>query len=118
MIVSIHGWVTVWEYRMIIIAWFRKRRLQRRKKSQALRLSEIRTNLQKLRTREPRMRSMIQSELVRIRELKKQLNKVKSEEGLQFWLSLFNMCIPLFEALLNASPTYTQRGRLKRDSKK
>ncbi len=103
---------------MGIIAWLGKKRLDRRKKSQARRLSEIRISLQKLRTREPRMRSMIESELGRIRELKKQLNKVKNEKGLQFWLSLFNMCLPLFKALLNASPTHSQGRRIKRDSKK
>lgn len=103
---------------MGIIAWLGKKRLERRKKRQARRLSEIRISLQKLRTREPRMRSMIESELGRIRELKKQLNQVKSEEKLRFWLSLFNMCIPLFEALLNASPTHSQGRRLKRNSKK
>ncbi len=103
---------------MGIIAWFRKRRLQRRKKSQALQLSEIRTGLQKLRTREPRMRSMIQSELARIQELKKQLNKVKSEDELRFWLSLFNMCVPVFNALLNTSQPRTKTTKPKKHRRK
>ena len=103
---------------MGIIAWFRKKRLQRRKKSQALRLSEIRIGLQKIKHREPRMRSMIQPELMRIRELKKQLTKVKNEEELQFWLSLFNMCVPVFDALLNTSQAHTKAKTAKRGSKK
>ncbi|MFC1984563.1 hypothetical protein ACFLU0_00915 [Chloroflexota bacterium] len=103
---------------MRIIAWFRERGLQRRKRSQARRLSEIRANLQKLRAREPRMRSMIQAELMRIRQLKKQLDKVKSEEELRFWLSLFNMCIPLFKVLLGASQSHAKTRKLKRGDQK
>ena len=64
------------------------------------------------------MRSMIEPELVRIRELKKQLNKVKSEEELRFWLSLFNMCVPVFDALLNTSQAHTKMKTSKRGSKK
>ncbi len=93
---------------MGIIAWFRKKRLQGRKKSQALRLSEIRIGLQKIKRRQPLMRSMIEPELVRLRELKKQLTKVKSEEELRFWLSLFNMCVPVFDALLNTLHEHTK----------
>ena len=93
---------------MGIIAWFRKGRLQRRKKSQALRLSEIRTDLQRIKRREPRIRSMIEPELVRLRELKKQLTKVKSEDELRFWLPLFKMCVPVFDALLNTSQAHTK----------
>jgi len=86
---------------MGIIAWFRKRRLQRQKKSQALRLSEIRVGLQKIKRRQPQMRSMIDPELTRIRELRRQLTKVKTEDELQSWLSLFKMCVPVFNVLLN-----------------
>ena len=103
---------------MGIIAWLRQRSLERRKKGYAGRLSEIRTSLQKLKTRDPRMRFSIQSELERIRELKKQLNKVKSEEELRFWHSLFNMCIPSIKALLSASQTNTKTRRLKKSSKR
>jgi len=103
---------------MGIIAWFRKRRLRRRKKSQALRLSEIRTSLQKIERRQPRMHSIIEPELARLRELKRQLTKVKSEEELRFWLSLFNMCIPVFNALLNTSQAHTKMKTSKRGSKK
>ncbi len=97
---------------MGIIAWLRQRGLERRKKGQARRLAEIRTGLQRLRTRDPRIRSAVQSELIRIRELKKQLNKVKSEEELRFWHSLFRMCVPSFKALLGASPARTKTRRL------
>ncbi len=93
---------------MGIIAWFRKRRLQRQKNSQVLQLSEIRTSLQKIKRREPRMRSMIEPELIRIRELKRQLTKVKSEKELKFWLSLFNMCVPVFDVLLNTPHEHTK----------
>ena len=103
---------------MGIIAWFRKRRLQRRKKSQALRLFEIRTGLQRIKRREPRMRSMVEPELIRIRELKRQLTKAKSEEELQFCFSLFNMCVPVFDALLNTSQTQTKKGKSKKRCKK
>jgi len=96
---------------MGIVAWFRKRRLQKRKRNQVLRLSEIRTGLQRIKRRQPQMRSMIEPELTRIRELKKQLTKVKSEEELEFWLSLFNMCVPVFDALLNTSPLHTKTGK-------
>ena len=99
---------------MGIVAWFRKRRLQRRKRNQALRLSEIRTSLQRIKRRQPRMHSMIEPELTRIRELKKQLTKVKNEEELRFWLSLFNMCVPVFDALLNTSPTHTKTRKLRK----
>ena len=64
------------------------------------------------------MRSMIEPELVRIRELKKQLNKVKSEEKLRFWLSLFNMCVPVFDALLNTSQAHTKTRKPKKHTKK
>ena len=103
---------------MRIIVWLRQRRLERRKKSQAHRLSEIRTSFQQIRTRDIRVRFEIKSQLVRIRELKKQLNKVKSEEELRFWRSLFNMCAPSFRALLSASQTNTQARRVKKGSKK
>ncbi len=103
---------------MRIIVWLRQKKLERRKKGLARRLSEIRTRLQKLKTPEPRMRFAIQSELERIRELKKQLNKVKSEEELRFWHSLFNMCVPSFKALLSASQAHTKTRRLKKDGKK
>ena len=93
------------------------RRLQRRKKSQALRLSEIRTGLQEIKRRQPRMRPMIEPELGRIRELKKQLTKVKSEEELRFWLSLFNMCVPVFDALLNTSQAHTKARKPKKRRK-
>ena len=99
---------------MGIVAWFRKRRLQRRKRNEALRLSEIRTSLQRIKRRQPRMHSMIEPELTRIRELKKQLAKVKSEEELRFWLSLFNMCVPVFDALLNTSPAHTKARKLRK----
>ena len=103
---------------MGIIAWLRRRSLERRKKGYAGRLSEIRTNLRKLKTPDPRMRFAIQSELARIRELKKQLNKVKSEEELRFWYSLFNMCVPSFKALLSFSRPHTQMRKIKKGGKK
>lgn len=103
---------------MGIVAWFRKRRLHRRKRNQALRLSEIRTSLQRIKRRQPRMHSMIEPELTRIRELKKQLTKVKSEEELRFWLSLFNMCVPVFDALLNTSPAHTKTRKLRKYHRK
>jgi len=103
---------------MRIISWLRKKKLERQKKGQVRRLSEIRTSLRKLKTRDIRMRLAIQSELTRIRELKKQLNKVKSEEELRFWRSLFNMCIPSFKALLSASQQNTKTRRFKKGSKK
>ncbi len=103
---------------MRIIAWLKQRRLERRKEGQTRRLSEIRTNLQKLKPRDLRMRSAIQSELTRIRELNKQLKKVKSEEELRFWNSLFNMCVPLFKALLSTSQAHPKTIRLKKDGKK
>ena len=103
---------------MRIIAWLRQRSLERRKKGYTHRLSEIQTSLQKLRTREPVIRSLIKPELARIRELKKQLKQIKSEKELQFWCSLFNMCVPLFEALLKSSQTNNNTRRLKKDPKK
>jgi len=95
---------------MGIIAWLKRRRLEKRKEKQARRLVEIRTSLQKLGRREPMMRPVIQPELGRIRELKKQLKQVKSEEELRFWHSLFNMCAPAFGALLNISQENTKSG--------
>ncbi len=103
---------------MGITAWLRQKRLERKKKGQARRLAEVRISLQKLRTREPLMRPMIQPELARISELGKQLNKVKSEEELRFWRSLFKMCVPLFKALLSASPADTKTRRPRKDVKK
>jgi len=103
---------------MGIIAWLKRRRLEKRKENQARRLVEIRTSLQKLGRREPLMRPIIQPELARIRELKRQLKNVKSDEELRFWHSLFNMCAPLFKALLNTPQGNTKsgsrRGRAKR----
>jgi len=57
------------------------------------------------------MHPMIQPELARIRELKKQLNKVNSEEEMKFWLSLFNMCVPAFDVLLNAAQADNKTGK-------
>ena len=102
---------------MGIIAWFRKKRLERQKKSQALRLSEIQTSLQKIKRRQPQMRSMVEPELMRIRELKKQLTRVKSKEELRFWLSLFNMCVPVFDVLLNTSQAHTKTRKPKKHRK-
>jgi hypothetical protein len=98
--------------------WLRQKRLERRKKIQARRLSEIQTGLQNFRARDIRVRFEVKSQLIRIRELKKQLNKVKSEEELRFWRSLFNMCVPSFKALLSASQKTTQTRRLKKGVKK
>ena len=103
---------------MGIIAWLRKRRLEKRKREQAQRLSEIRTGLKKFKPRDIRMRFAIEAQLVRVGELRKQLNKVKSEKELRFWHSLFDMCAPSFRALLSASPTSTKTRRLKKGSKK
>ena len=103
---------------MGIISWLRRRRLERRKENEAHRLFKIRTSLRKLKTTDPRMRFAIQSELARIRELKKQLKKVKSEEELRFWYSLFNMCVPSFKALLSFSRPHTQTRKIKKGGKK
>ncbi len=103
---------------MGIIAWLRQKKLERRKKAPALRLSEIRTSLQKLKPLDLRMRSAIQSELIRVRELNKQLKKVKSEEELRYWHSLFSMCLPTLKALLGTSQAHPKTIRLKKDGKK
>ena len=102
---------------MRILAWLRRRRLERRKKGQAHRLSEIQTSLRKYKTRDIRMRLAIQSQLKRIRELKKELSKVKSEEELRSWHSLFKMCAPSFKVLLGASHINTKTRILKKGSK-
>jgi hypothetical protein len=96
---------------MGIIVWLKRKRLERGKENQARRLAEIRSGLQKLRRREPLMRVVIEPELARIRELKKQLNRVKSEEELRFWRSLFEMCAPAFGALLNTPQGNTKGGK-------
>ncbi len=101
---------------MGIIAWLKQENLKRRKESQARRLSEIQASLRKLKTRDLRMHSAIQSQLVRISELKRQLKKVKSDKELRFWQSLFNMCMPSFKALLSASPANSKTS--KKGSKK
>ncbi|MFC2047294.1 hypothetical protein ACFLTK_03370 [Chloroflexota bacterium] len=98
---------------MRIMVWLRQKRLGRRKNGHTRRLSEIRTSLQKLKPREPKMRLVIQSEMMRIRELRKELNKVKSEEELRFWYSLFSMCVPSFKALIGTSQARTTMRRLK-----
>jgi len=61
---------------------------------------------------------MVEPELIRIRELKRQLTKVKSEEELQFWFSLFKMCLPVFDALLNTSQAHTKTAKPKKHRKK
>ncbi len=95
---------------MGIIAWLKRKRLEKRKEKQGRRLAEIRSGLQRLGRREPMMRPVVTPELGRIRELKKQLKRVKSEEELRFWHSLFEMCAPLFEALLNTPQGKTKSG--------
>ncbi|MFC1984357.1 hypothetical protein ACFLVO_05060 [Chloroflexota bacterium] len=60
---------------------------------------------------------MIEPELARIRELKKQLNKVKSEEEMKFWLSLFNMCVPVFDVLLDTAQPHNKTGRSNKHGK-
>ena len=64
------------------------------------------------------MRSIIEPELARIRELKRQLTKVKSEEELHSWFSLFKMCVPVFDTLLNTSWAQTKTKTSKRGDKK
>ena len=103
---------------MGIIAWLRQKKLERRKKALTLRLSEIRTNLRHIRPQGYKMRSVIQSELIRIRELNKQLRKVKSKKELQYWHSLFSMCLPTLNALLGTSLVHIKTKKLKKDGKK
>ncbi len=101
-----------------IIAWLRQKKLERRKKAIVLRLLEIRTSLRHLKPHGFKMRSAIQSELIRIRELNKQLKKVKNEKELQYWHSLFSMCLPTLNALLGTSLVHTKTKKLKKGDKK
>ena len=103
---------------MGLIAWLRQKNLERRKKAPTIRLLEIRTSLLHLKPQGFKMRSAIQSELMRIRELNKQLKKVKSEKELRYWHSLFSMCLPTLNALLGVSLGDTKKGKLKKDGKK
>lgn len=96
---------------MGIIAWFRNRKLQKQKRNQTLQLTEIRTRLQKLNRQQPQMHPMIEPELGRLRELTRHLRKVKNEEDMKSWLSLYDMCAPVFNMLLNTSQSKTKAGK-------
>ena len=86
---------------MRIIKWLEQKYLQGRKERQARKLAEVRKGLRKLQSGSPQLRSMVQPELARVDELKKSLRKVRSMEDLRRWRSLYEMCLPAFEAALN-----------------
>jgi len=104
---------------MGIIQWLKHKRLEKQVKARTLYLSEIRSKLQKLRTRRPQLRSMVQPELARLTELAKQLRKVKSHEELSLWHSRFNMCLPTLKVVLDIAQELPQtRKKSGRDKKK
>ncbi len=103
---------------MGIIAWLKKKGVERRKKDYAHRLAEIQAGLQRLKTRDPRIRYALESQRARIRELRKQLHRVKSLEELRSWQSLFTMCLPSFKALTVTAPPQTGKGSAKKRVRK
>lgn len=96
---------------MRIGSWIIQRHLQIQKEKQDRKLDEVRKGLRKVQTRSPQLRSMVQPELERIRQLSRQLKKVKSREDLRRWRSLYKMCLPAFEATLNLAPQRTVTGK-------
>ena len=101
---------------MGIIKWLGQKYLQSQKEKQARKLAEVRKGLRKLQSGSPQLRSMVQPELTRIDELKKQLRKVRSREDLRRWHSLYEMCIPAFEAALNLLKPLPRTGKRRTQS--
>jgi hypothetical protein len=85
--------------------------LERQKSRQAIVLSAARTDLRRLRSRAPEMRSVIEPELARLRELSRRLRKVKSGEEMRQWRALFEMCLPGFRAPLRVAEQLGKIGR-------
>ena len=70
---------------MGIIKWLGQKYLQSKKEKQARKLAEVRKALRKLQSGSPHLRSMVQPELERIRQLSSQLRKVRSRQDLRRW---------------------------------
>ncbi len=103
---------------MGIIAWLRRKWLDRQIRHRTQRLSEIRSGLQALRRRGPEMRAMVEPEQARVRELAKQLKKVKTRDELRRWNSLLEMCLPGLQAPLKIARTRPETQKKKRRNRK
>ena len=88
---------------MKISSWIIEKHLQIQKEKQTRKLDEVRKGLRRVQSRSPQLRSMVQPELERVRQLARQLKKVRSREDLRSWHGLYKMCLPAFEATLNLS---------------
>ena len=96
---------------MQIINWLKRKYLGRRVEQEKERLNEIRAGLRKVQSRSPQLRSVVQPELERVRQLSRQLRKARSREDLKRWRSLYEMCLPAFEAALNLAPPRARTGK-------
>lgn len=96
---------------MRIDSWIIQKHLQIQKEKQARKLDEMRKGLRKLQSGSPQLRSIVQPELERIRQLLKQLKKVRSRKDLRRWRALYKMCLPAFEATLNLAKPRTGAGK-------
>ena len=96
---------------MGIANWIVQKHLQIQKEKQDRKLDEVRKDLRRVQTRSPQMRSTVQPELERVRQLSRQLKKVRSREDLKRWRALYAMCQPAFEAALNMAQPRTKTGQ-------
>jgi hypothetical protein len=91
--------------------WIIQRYLQIQKKKQDRKLNEIRAGLRRVQSASPQLSAMVRPELERVRQLSRQLRKVRSREDLKRWRSLYEMCQPAFEATLNVAPARKTTGK-------
>jgi hypothetical protein len=84
--------------------WIIRKHLQIQKEKQDRKLDEVRKGLRKTQSRSPQLRSMVQPEMERVRQLSRQLKKVRSREDLRRWRGLYEMCLPAFKAAINLTP--------------
>ena len=92
------------QWNMGIIGLVERKYLQGQKEKQAQKLAEVRKSLRKTQSGSPQLRSMVQPELERVRQLSTQLRKVRSREDLKSWRALYEMCRPAFEVTINLAP--------------
>ena len=91
--------------------WIIQKHLQIQKEKQGRKLDELRKGLRKTQSRSPQLRSMVQPELERVRQLSRQLKKVRSREDLKRWRGLYAMCLPAFTAAINLTPPKADKSK-------
>ena len=91
--------------------WIVEKHLQIQKEKQERKIDEVRKGLRKTQSRSPQLRSMVQPELERVRQLSRQLKKVRNRDDLKRWRGFYEMCLPAFTAAINLTPPKADKGK-------